>query len=62
MLRNVFQWFEEHPRWGTWIVLAAGMVAILWVAAQGQDFTAGQVFGLTMACIFLAGLCTWIIG
>lgn len=53
--------FSRHPRLGTWLVLAAGMVALLLWAAQGKGLAPGQLAWLVAASIGLAGACAWII-
>ncbi len=55
------QWAEQHPFVSMWIVLAVGMVAIFWVASRGVDLLPSQRLFMALACVGLAGLCTWII-
>jgi hypothetical protein len=38
------------------------MILILLVTAWDAGLTAGQLAWLVVACVGLAGLCTWIIG
>ncbi len=52
---------ERHLNLATWVVLAAGMEAILVWSARAQAFTARQWWWLSVATVVLAGLCAWII-
>ena len=54
--------FSQHPRLASWIVLSVGMIALLLWAARGKDVTLGELAGLVVATVGLAGACTWIIG
>ena len=42
--------------------MAIGMVGLLLVNARGKALTPGQLAGLALACVGLAGACAWIIG
>ena len=53
--------FGRHPRLANWAFLSIGMVAMFLVAARGRGLTAGQLTSLIVACIGLAGACSWII-
>lgn len=59
---RLLRWLQAHPFWSSWIVLATGMVIILWVAARDKGLTMGQMAGMTVACVILAGLCVRIVG
>jgi hypothetical protein len=52
----------DHPQITSWIVLAIGMVIILFWSARDVGFTAGQWTALVITTILLAGACVWIIG
>ena len=52
---------SQHPRLASFIVLSVGMVALLLWAARDAPLSGGQLGGLVLACIALAGACTWII-
>ena len=54
-------WLTRHPRLVMWIVLAIGMVVILYWAARDVGLLPGQWAALIVATILLAGLCVWII-
>lgn len=54
-------WMESHPYLTMWAVLAVGMVAIFLVASRGVDLLPSQRLFMALACVALAGLCTWII-
>lgn len=51
----------QHPNIVTWLVLAIGMLAVLFWSARDVSLTAGQRFWLAVATVALAGLCSWII-
>lgn len=53
---------SNHTQLTAWIVLAAGMVAILLWSAKDVGLLPGQMFALAGATILVAGLCVWIIG
>jgi hypothetical protein len=53
--------FEARPRLWSWIVLAAGMVILLLIAAKDVPLELTQRGALVVATIVLAGLCVWII-
>ena len=55
------RWWEEHTLLGSWLLLAAGMVAILLVASREVELLAMQRFWMVVATILLAALCAWII-
>jgi len=55
------QWVDEHPFLSMWAILAVGMVAIFLVAARNVDLLLTQRLFMAVACIALAGLCTWIV-
>ncbi|MGH2536736.1 MAG: hypothetical protein ACRDHL_05020 [Candidatus Promineifilaceae bacterium] len=54
-------WVRAHPNLAAWLVLAAGMVAILIWQAQDVGLQAGQWFWLIVITILVAGACIWII-
>jgi hypothetical protein len=51
----------QHPNLVTWLVLAVGMLVILFWSAREVALTTGQWFWLALATVILAGLCAWII-
>ncbi|MFZ4813341.1 MAG: hypothetical protein ACOYL5_02305 [Phototrophicaceae bacterium] len=51
----------NRPRLAAWIVLAAGMVAILTVEAWDVGLAATQWVALITATVLVAGACVWII-
>jgi hypothetical protein len=55
------KWMDEHPFWTMWAVLAVGMVAIFLVTSRGVDLQLNQRVFMAIACVLLAGLCTWIV-
>lgn len=59
---SVRGFLEKHYRLVAWLVLAAGMVAILLWAARDVDLLPRQLAALVATSILLAGACVWIIG
>jgi len=55
------QFADEHPFLTMWAVLAVGMVVIFLVASRSADLLPSQRAFMAVACVLLAGLCTWII-
>ncbi|MEX1019761.1 MAG: hypothetical protein WDZ49_08885 [Litorilinea sp.] len=51
----------EHPVISNWVILAVGMVIILYFSAREVGFLPQQWAALVGATIVLAGLCAWII-
>jgi len=61
---NMSSWrkfVDEHPFLTMWAVLAVGMVAIFWVTSRDVDLLPSQRLFMAVACVGVAGLCTWII-
>lgn len=54
-------WWNNHPYLASWLLLAAGMVAILLVSSREVDLLPLQRFWLVIATAGLAALCIWII-
>jgi len=44
-----------------WAILAVGMVVIFLLSSRGADLLPSQRLFMAVACVLLAGLCTWII-
>ncbi|MHB1293657.1 MAG: hypothetical protein ACYC4R_01545 [Anaerolineae bacterium] len=61
-MRSARSFFIQHPRLGTWLLLALGMVAILLWSARGAGLSCVQLGWLVAAVIGLAAACAWIIG
>lgn len=55
------EWWSQHPYLVGWVVLTAGMVAILLVSSRDVALLPFQRFWLVAATVGLAGLCVWII-
>ena len=60
-MSNIISWAKSYPRLSAWIVLAAGMVAIISYEARDVGLLWGQWAALFVATIAVAGLCVWII-
>jgi dephospho-CoA kinase len=54
-------WIDEHPFLSMWAILAVGMVAIFLITARNVDLLPTQRLFMAIACVALAGLCTWIV-
>ncbi len=55
------QWVKQRPRLSAWVVLAAGMVALLAYEARNVGLLPSQWIALIVATILVAGACIWII-
>lgn len=55
------QWVKQRPRLSAWVVLAAGMVALLVYEARNVGLLPSQWIALIVATILVAGACIWII-
>ncbi|MCY3977957.1 MAG: hypothetical protein OXG23_07640 [Chloroflexi bacterium] len=55
------KWVTQHPRFSAWVVLAAGMVALLVHEARNVGLLPSQWVALIVATILVAGACIWII-
>ncbi len=55
------RFWNTHPILSNWIVLAIGMVIILYFSARHVGFLPGQWAALVGATVGLAGLGAWII-
>lgn len=53
--------FDEHPFLTMWAILAVGMVAIFLVTSRDVALLPSQRLFMALACVALAGLCTWIV-
>ncbi len=58
---TIKRFWNEHPVLSNWLVLAFGMVVILYFSARHVGFEPGQWAALVGATVLLAGLCAWII-
>jgi Flp pilus assembly protein protease CpaA len=55
------RFWNEYPTLSNWLVLALGMVIILYFSARHVGFLPSQWAALVGATVILAGLCAWII-
>jgi hypothetical protein len=60
-MNGLKRFWDNHPILSNWIVLAIGMVVILYFSALHVGFLPGQWAALIGATVVLAGLCAWII-
>lgn len=60
-MNTLKQFWVTHPVLSNWLVLALGMVAILYFSARHVGFEPMQWAALIGATVALAGLCAWII-
>lgn len=58
---SVRRFWNTHPVLSNWIVLAIGMVIILYFSARHVGFLPNQWAALIGATVVLAWLCAWII-
>ena len=58
---KMISFLRQHPRLANGILLSIGMLTLLLWAARGQRLSATELGGLIVACLALAGACTWII-
>jgi hypothetical protein len=58
---SVRRFWNMHPVLSNWIVLAIGMVIILYFSARHVGFLPNQWAALIGATVVLAWLCAWII-
>lgn len=61
MMDAIKKWIVAHPNLSAWIVLAAGMVAILVYEARDVGLEGQQWFWLIVVTVLVAGACIWII-
>lgn len=55
------KWVMQRPRLSAWVVLAAGMVALLVYEARNVGLLPSQWIALIVATVLVAGACIWII-
>ena len=55
------KWVMRHPRISAWVVLGAGMVALLVYEARNVGLLPSQWAALIIATVLVAGACIWII-
>ena len=60
-MQTLKKFWVEHPVIANWIVMAVGMVIILYFSARHVGFMPNQWAALVVATVVLAGLCAWII-
>jgi len=58
---SIKRFWTDHPVLSNWLILAVGMVIILYFSARHIPFEMTQWAALFGATIALAGLCAWII-
>lgn len=60
-MSSLLKWMDEHPFLSMWAILAVGMVVIFCVTSRDVDLLPTQRLFMAVACVILAGLCTWIV-
>ncbi len=60
-MESIKRFWTVHPVLANWLILALGMVVILYFSARHVGFLPGQWAALVGATVALAGLCAWII-
>lgn len=53
--------WNNYPVLSNWLILAIGMIIILYFSARHVGFAGSQWAALVGATVVLAGLCAWII-
>lgn len=61
IMDSIKRFWTYHPVLSNWLILAVGMVIILYFSARHIPFEMTQWAALFGATIALAGLCAWII-
>ncbi len=54
------RFWDSYPVLSNWLILAIGMVIILYFSARHVGFLPSQWTALMVATVVLAGLCAWI--
>ena len=54
------RFWNTYPVLSNWLILAIGMVIILYFSARHVGFLPSQWLALIVATVILAGLCAWI--
>ena len=60
-METLKRFWSEHPVLSNWLILAVGMIVILYFSARHIAFQPTQWAALIGATVVLAGLCAWII-
>jgi len=60
-MNTIKRFWNEYPTLSNWLILAVGMLIILYFGARHVGFEPRQWAALAAATIGLAGLCSWII-
>lgn len=60
-MNGLKNFWNNYPLLSNWLILAIGMVIILYFSARHVGFLPGQWAALVVATVGLAGLCAWII-
>lgn len=58
---NLRKWIDAHPSLTMWAALAVGMVLIFWFTSLDAGMRLSQRLFVSLVCVLLAGLCTWIV-
>lgn len=61
MMNALKRFWDHYPVLSNWLILAIGMVIILYFNARHVGFLPSQWGALVVATVILAGLCAWII-
>ncbi|MDQ3250363.1 MAG: hypothetical protein M3Q45_14285 [Chloroflexota bacterium] len=60
-MERLKNFWHHYPVLSNWLILAVGMVVILYFSARHVGFLPQQWAALIGATVVLAGLCAWII-
>lgn len=58
---NLSKWIDSHPGLVMWAALSVGMALIFWFTSGDAGMRLSQRFFVVLACVLLAGVCTWIL-
>jgi len=61
-MQTLKRFWRERPNLSSFLLLAVGMLIILYVSARHVGFSASQWAALALATLGLAALSIWIIG
>jgi hypothetical protein len=61
VISNILVVIDRYPRLSAWVVLSAGVVALLIYEARDVGLTTQNWIALIVASIVVSGLCIWII-
>ncbi len=61
VLERLRRFWDRYPRLSSWVVLAAGMLAVFFWATRDLAVAPAQRLVMAASTVVLAGICVWII-